>query len=133
MNVENVIGERIAQLDNIYSYTSDIRLKALVLSQMLTLAETIGVKVIKTKEYEKDNDIDAITAFINNALAFTHAFIKRDSISSYLPGIAKMIKFMDRVRATLLYELVERGIITKFKEIQIAIDDETLKDVEGSL
>lgn len=133
MNVENVIGERIAQLDNIYSYTSDIRLKALVLSQMLTLAETIGVKVIETKKDERDNDIDAITAFINNALVFTHAFIKRDTISGYLPDIAKMIKFMDRVRATLLYELVERGIITKFKEIPIAIDDETLKDVEGSL
>lgn len=132
MSVEEIIGQRIEQLDAVYSFTSDVRLKAFVLSQMIMLAKTIGVEVLKEDEELDVNDktIDYLTAIINNALLFTHQFIKQDSIRGFLPDIAKMIKYMDRIRATLLYELVDRGIIKKFREIPIAFYEDTLREDE---
>ena len=127
MSIENVIGERIAQLDNLYSATHDLRAKALILSQMIALAEKIDVKV--------DIEFDELRSILYSSYVFTYIFYREDSkynVAENCKNIAYYIIAMDKIRADLIYELVEKGYITKFKEIPIAID-ETLKDVEGSL
>ena len=102
MRYEDILADKLEQLDYIYSVRVNLLAKIDVLGEMLELARRAGVEVISREEW-----ID----FATKALA----------ASGYNPqGEAKVRVAMNEIKAKLLKECVERGLIRAIKEIPIA-------------
>ncbi len=101
MKFKDILSDKLEQLDYIYSVRVSLLAKIDVLGEMLELAREAGVEVISQEEW-----ID----FATKALA-----------SSFNPqGEAKVRVVMNEIKAKLLKECVESGLIRAIKEIPIA-------------
>jgi len=129
--MEELLAERIIQLDNLYSIAKSIRFKALILSQMLHLAKAIDPDFLKgekittetyygeTEEYVGLRIAECIVrmAYVNEKAYFSESH----HISDVSPALAHTIAIMDSIRTKILTMLIEKGLIKHFREIPIAV------------
>jgi len=108
MNIEDVIGEKILQLDTLYSYVRRPSDKARILGEMIELLKLIGIEVIADEKWHE---------LLTQALAI--------SPYSDIPDLhAKILMELNKIRARIIRECIEADLIKSFKEIPIAIGED---------
>ena len=136
--LEQILSERITQLDNLYSISKDLRFKSLILSQMVMLAKRIdenmfdGLRFKFTEKRPKPETIEEtdIDQIIKQLIRMCHInsklYFETDdswSLNTVTKNIGFLAVYMDQIRAKILVELIERGLIKSFKEIPIGIKE----------
>ncbi len=110
--MRDLLADRIAQLDNLYSVSRDIRSKSLILSQMIALSERIDPditeSILESIKISNKEDIKSIKSLIREIIENSHIVMRfynsdRDSvISECSKSIGSYIILMDTIRARLI-------------------------------
>ena len=139
MQREEIIAERIVQLDNLYSAIQSLKGKAFILSQMVSLGRLIDpsfledFKMTLTDEEGERREykgLKAIYALIKLVTATEWSYYNEPATYVW-DNIASAIIRMDRIRANLLDMLIERGLIKRFREIPIAVAQKEDKEADS--
>jgi len=129
--MEELLAERIVQLDNLYSIARDLRFKALILSQMIHLAKAVDPDFLKDEriritvwgdgwEEKEFSDINIAEVILELAYSYEKAY-HSDNRFYTIHSLAMSVMLMDRIKTKILTMLIEKGLIKHFKEIPIAI------------
>ncbi len=97
---KEILSEKLEQLDWLYSARTHLAAKADILSEMIEICRVAGIEVVGTEEWEALH-VKALTAY--------------DPKSE-----AKLRVALNAIKARLIKECVEAGLLKKFKEIPIA-------------
>lgn len=137
---EEIIAERIIQLDNLYSVTNSVKAKSFILSQMIYLARLIDPSFLEEAKFIILTDPEGRKKEYSG-LKLVYAIVKMASASEWFyysepdratwHNIALTIIEMDSIRSKLLLMLIERGLIKRFKEIPIAVADKESREVDS--
>lgn len=101
MKFKAVISDKLSQLDYLYSVRTSLKAKLDILCEMLETARCCGVEVCNKEQFE-----DLMT----KALA-----------SSFNPkGEAMVRSIMHEIKAKLVKECAEKGLMNKVKEVPVS-------------
>lgn len=101
MNYENVISEKLGQLDWLYSTRMHIQKKAKILCEMIELVREAGLEIIDEEKW-----LELLARILSGGLT--------------PQGEATAEIQLNRLKAKLISKCVKAGLIKGFKEIPVA-------------
>ena len=112
MNREELLAEKILQLDWLYSVTQNLSNKAKILAEMIELARKAGIEVISDEDLEK-----LLTHVFASSLAYDNPALQANALIT-----------INKLKSDLIAKCIEANLIKSFKEIPVAIAGDNYAD-----